>query len=254
MSKEKSSTKTGIKFVIMMVCSAFVGGVFGFIFGMVGDITFNQQAVWQVLAYVLPIGYIAGNIFLFLLSVGGYASCKKKYKAWDGEDEELLDTLESRLDFPLIYTNVAMVFNMALFPTCLWLFDKVEEFSNWMSGAAIIVVILFFVGLAWTIAIQNAVIKLVKEINPEKRGSIFETDFQKTWLDSCDEAQKLTVYKCAYVSFQTVTMACMILWVIAVCTMFAFDTGCFPIICICVIFMTAILSYGIAAIKFESKK
>ena len=55
MSKEKSSTQVGVKFALIMVCSAFAGGVLGFISGMVGDLAFNQQVISQVLAYVLPI-------------------------------------------------------------------------------------------------------------------------------------------------------------------------------------------------------
>ena len=38
--------------------------------------------------------------------------------------------------------------------------------------------------------IAKLVVDLEKKLNPEKKGSVFEMQFQKTWLESCDEAQK----------------------------------------------------------------
>ena len=40
-----------------------------------------------------------------------------------------------------------------------------------------------------------------KKTNPEKTASVYDTKFQKKWLDSCDEAEKIMIGKCAFKAY-----------------------------------------------------
>ena len=35
-------------------------------------------------------------------------------------------------------------------------------------------------------------------MNPEKTASVYDMKFQKKWLETCDEAEKIIVGKCAF--------------------------------------------------------
>ena len=50
--------------------------------------------------------------------------------------------------------------------------------------------ILFLASVAVLVVLQQKIVDLERRINPEKRGSVYDMKFQKTWMDSCDEAER----------------------------------------------------------------
>lgn len=48
------------------------------------------------------------------------------------------------------------------------------------------------------IIIQQKCVDTVKQINPEKKVSVYDIRFEKKWIDDCDEAEKIIIGKCAY--------------------------------------------------------
>lgn len=46
---------------------------------------------------------------------------------------------------------------------------------------------------------------------PEKKTSVYDLKFQKKWMDSCDEAEKILIGKCAYKAFGKTNLTCVIL-------------------------------------------
>ena len=69
--------------------------------------------------------------------------------------------------------------------------------------------------LAAYIVVQMACVDLTRRMNPEKRGSVFDSDFRKKWMDSCDEAERMTIYRGAFSAYQAVTFTCLAVWLIA---------------------------------------
>ncbi|MGL6219074.1 MAG: DUF3169 family protein [Lacrimispora sphenoides] len=70
----------------------------------------------------------------------------------------------------------------------------------WLTG--------FIAAVICTIVTQQKIINFEKEINPEKRGSVFNQKFSKKWEKSCDEAERLSIYKSTYTSYRAVTVTC----------------------------------------------
>ena len=97
-------------------------------------------------------------------------------------------------------------------------------------------------------------VKLEKQINPEKRGSVFDVKFQKQWLESCDEAEKLMVYRCGFRAYQVGNKVCMGLWLVALFLQLWADTGLFPVLSICVIWLSMVAAYVLASIRLERHK
>lgn len=50
-----------------------------------------------------------------------------------------------------------------------------------------------------------------KKINPEKTASIYDMKLQKKRLESCDEAEKIMIGKCAYKAYAAVNTVCAII-------------------------------------------
>ena len=59
-----------------------------------------------------------------------------------------------------------------------------------------------FLGImAEVVIIQQKSVDCVKIMNPEKTASVYDMKFQKKWLETCDEAEKIIVGKCAFKAF-----------------------------------------------------
>ena len=117
---------------------------------------------------------------------------------------------------------------------------------------------LFIVGfilcIASSILIQNKIINLEKEINPLLKGSVYDVKFSKKWLDSCDEAIKLGIYKSAFKAYTTVTNTCLILWVICIIGYGLWDFGVVPMVMVTIIWLVQTISYCIESIKSSKVK
>ena len=92
-------------------------------------------------------------------------------------------------------------------------------------------------------------VKFLKLVNPEKKGSIFETDFNKKWLNSCDEAQKMQVYRAGFVAYNAGIKCCVALWILSLVGMTALDTGVLPVIMTSIFLLVLTVSYCVECIK-----
>ena len=73
------------------------------------------------------------------------------------------------------------------------------------------------------------IVDLERRINPEKRGSVYDMKFQKTWMDSCDEAERAQIGQACYRAYMVGTKVCIFLWVALLILNFVFDFGLLPI-------------------------
>lgn len=66
------------------------------------------------------------------------------------------------------------------------------------------------------VAIQRWVVNTIKEQNPEKRGSVFQVNFNKVWLKSCDEAELSQIYRAGFQAYRAGHYACLAVWLVTV--------------------------------------
>lgn len=93
----------------------------------------------------------------------------------------------------------------------------------------------FIAVMVETIVVQQRCVDAVKRMNPEKTASVYDVKFQRKWMDSCDEAEKLMIGKCAYKTYAAANTACAVLAIIlAVCALI-FNNGFLPSLAVCVI-------------------
>ena len=98
---------------------------------------------------------------------------------------------------------------------------------------------------------QQLMVDLEKEMNPSKRGSVYDAKFRDKWEESCDELEKMIIYKSAYKAYKTTALTCVILWIVTATLSIAFKTGPLPSIAVTVIWLVQTVSYCREAIKLE---
>ena len=107
----------------------------------------------------------------------------------------------------------------------------------------------FLVTLYVTAILQQKFVDATKKMNPEKHGSVYDTKFQKTWLASCDEAERAVIGQCAMKAYQAMTMSCLILWAVFALGGMFFSWGFMPAMAVCVVWGVGQSAYACWSIK-----
>ena len=205
------------KFILIVVCSLILGGALGLLMVKLSledfDSTLDAAARFFT---VRAAGWliIALPAVEFAICLPLYFSAKKRLAAWDGEDESVSGEVEAKLSVCIWITGLC---------TVLAFFLLAAMFAGFVQNAGTPRMMprpLFFGGLAAFLIdlfapmmLQQKLVDLTKQLNPEKKGSVYDPKFQKTWYGSCDEAERAAIGQCAFKAYQAMVMVCMVLWV-----------------------------------------
>ena len=260
MKKENVVTKkkTLIKFILIMILSMLAGFVGAFAFDYILSIGADHIDVWEKLTSLvgraIPITYVLTIILVLGLAYMNYFNANKMAAKWDGEDEDVIEKIESKLGMALTLCNIFMAFNFFLFSS------TVEVANHPVKDMKINVPLMFFaaamllIGLTGNIIISVICVNLEKKLNPEKQGDALDMNFNKTWLASCDEAQQRMIYEAGYRAFKIGQTVCIFMWLVTLFGQLFFHTGIFPVVCVFVIYATLVISYSVSSIRLEIKK
>ena len=244
---KKEDKKAFKGFAIMMVISAMIGAVIGGGFKYLQENLGDNLSEFLVnrLMMITPYASLVLSILVIIVSVVIYKNSRKNLKLWNQSDEqeEMIDNIEEKLSYVLLFTSVNLILGFFFFGAGMALLSE-DSYTK---------VILFLVGfivcVVSTILIQNKVVNLEKEINPFLNGSVYDFKFSQKWLDSCDEAIKLNVYKSSFKAHKSVTNTCLILWIICVIGYDFFDFGIMPLVMVTIIWLVQTVSYCRESIK-----
>lgn len=244
---KKEDKKAFKGFAIMMVISAMIGAVIGGGFKYLQENLGDNLSEFLVnrLMMITPYASLVLSILVIIVSVVIYKNSRKNLKLWNQSDEqeEMIDNIEEKLSYVLLFTSVNLILGFFFFGAGMALLSE-DSYTK---------VILFLVGfivcVVSTILIQNKVVNLEKEINPFLNGSVYDFKFSKKWIDSCDEAIKLNIYKSSFKAHKSVTNTCLILWIICVIGYDFFDFGIMPLVMVTIIWLVQTVSYCRESIK-----
>lgn len=252
--KEKKSIQI---FVIVLIIGLIAGIGAGMFARNMKDVISNLGVIISQNRDLLSI--IVSSVML-LMNMGMAIICfiqcrmlKRQVADWrvEGENEEELDLLEYRMNIPIIITSIGMVINFFLI-AMNWRLGiseaELTPIANMMTGLGNAIFCLSFV---IEMAVQNRILKLEKELNPEKKGSIFNINFQKEWLGSCDEAERLVEYKSGFRAYMIGQYVCIGLWLFCIIVQLTFDIGIMPIICLTIVWLTLVCTFLFEHLRLE---
>ena len=255
--KQNKDRKILIKFIVLMLLCVLGGAIAFEITDKIKDCnmklggfgTFLEQNTFYLLFGTILLLFVIGNSLFF----SWYRKAKKIYKTWNEENEEDINQVEYFLSLCGALTDIWMIliiFQMTLYNVLLetWEAKGVQDII-----LSVGILVLCVVSILLSVGMQHYVVRFEKEINPEKRGNVLDTKFQKVWLDSCDEAQQAMIYKASYVAMNRVNKVGIALLVLCLPAESLFHIGIAPVIMITILLLVSVLSYQIEAIKLENK-
>ena len=80
-------------------------------------------------------------------------------------------------------------------------------------------------------------------MNPEKTASVYDMKFQRKWVESCDEAEKLLMGRCAFRAFRVTNGVCTALALVLAVAALALGTGILPSLVVCLIWLVNLCVY-----------
>lgn len=257
-TKEKSNTRIVVIFFITVILCGFLGYCSSAVLTKLTRSKDTTGAIKNTLLDMAPYTLcftIVINVIAMIAAFVFYNACVKLRKTMKDEDDyEILDKIETKLGMPLYIASILMIINLLLFSVNAYVLLKLHVIADkYFMAYGIGMTVTFFISYIWEVIIQSKVIKIEKELNPEKKGHILDRNFLNDWVSSCDEAQKITIYKAAYASYKATSISLYAMWIITLFGMLIFDQGIFATLCLSVIWLAQIISYSAAASKYEKE-
>ena len=250
---KKANRKALPKFILIMVICLIIGGAIGFCSAKYG---LNTLAGGMKTAgaffgtYITPWLMLAIAVIVPVVCISIYRSARKLLSAWDGENEEISDTIDKKLSIVIWVTSAALILSYFLIAASYA--DGFETFENESSDALFLVGIAgFFAIMIEAVVFQQKCVDTTKKMNPEKTASVYDAKFQKKWMDSCDEAEKIMIGKCAFKAYAATNMVCTILSIVLAICALVFGIGFLPSLAVCLIWIVNQSVYCREALKYS---
>lgn len=238
---------------LVMVLSLIIGGGFGFCAARYGLNTLagGMKSTGAFFGtYIAPWLMLATAVIVPMICVPIYKSAKRLLSSWDGENEETSDTIDNKLSIVIWITSAALILSYFLIAASYS--GGFSTFENQNSMVSFVVGIVgFFAILIEAVIIQQKCVDAAKKTNPEKTASVYDTKFQKKWMDSCDEAEKIMIGKCAFKAYSATNTVCSALAIVlAVCAL-VFEIGFLPSLVVCIIWIVNQSVYCKEALRYS---
>ena len=245
---KKDNRKALPKYLLILLAAAVFGGVLGFAAGWVGHDNLSEviaAAVTNALTAAAPWALLATSVVSLAAILWLYRGARGLFTGWDVEDDDVMDRADEKLNWALLITAAQVVLDMFFF--------AVAQSAHNMT--ALWSVLLFIVSIFLLVFAQQKIVDLTRKMNPEKKGSVYDTKFKKKWFESCDEAEQKQIGQAAYKAFNVVSAACPILWGGLLLLSYAFNFSLLmPTFIVCVIWLLLQVSYCLEAIRLGRRK
>ena len=250
---KRANRKALPKFMLIMVICFIIGGTIGFCSAKYGLNTLAggmKTAGMFFGTYIAPWLMLAAAVIVPVVCVPIYQSATKLLASWDGENEEMSDTIDEKLSIVIWVTSTALILSYFLIAASYA--NGFETFKTETSGALFIAGIIGFLTIMIEVVIfQQKCVDTTKKMNPEKTASVYDMKFQKKWMESCDEAEKIMIGKCAFKAYAATNTVCSILSIVlAVCAL-VFGIGFLPSLVVCLIWIVNQSVYCKEALKYS---
>ena len=245
--KQKSENRKALpKFLGILVVAGLVGGVLGGLSGMAAyfweDYDFGA-AFAHLLGIASPWAMAVCAAALLGTGYGFYRRAKTAFRGWDGEDEDVMQRAEEQLSWTLLLDSLTVIVSFFFFAAGT---AKLPQESD---SPLLPLLVIFLAVIALAILLQQKTVDLTKEMNPEKRGSVYDLKFQERWWESCDEAERRQIGQASYKAYTTVSRFCPYCWGALFLGNMIFHYGVLPSAVVLVVWGVLTVSYTREAIR-----
>ena len=247
--KQKSENQKALpKFLGILVIAGLVGGVLGGLSGAAGYFLKGEElgaAITRLLSTASPWAMALCATVLLGSGFYQYRRARTAFRSWDSENEDVIQRAEERLSLTLLLDSLTVIASFFFFNA------GIVYLPQEVDSAMIPLLAIFLVVIALSILLQQKTVDLTKEINPEKRGSVYDMKFQERWLESCDEAERRQIGQASYKAYTTLNKFCPYCWGVLFLGNMIFHYGILPSTVVLLVWAVLTVSYTREAIRLS---
>ena len=121
--------------------------------------------------------------------------------------------------------------------------------SSFLYACVVFVICMAYDGI-W----QIRYVKLVQLGHPEKTADPSDRNFQKAWLESCDEAEREVIYRSSYKAYLAMGKLVPALLIVTMLGNLFFNTGMLAVVIVAVIWLAVTLTYTRSCVALKGEK
>ncbi len=246
-------------FIPVMIAAALVGGLIGG-FSSTGTAAGLADSIASYLdraAYLLSPYLVMASV---IVGIVGGCLCYRSARRLFAESEALTDEdaqyeafgrADDRISQGMVLLGISDVVGLIFFAAMI---SYLRDYIEILPVLYTVTIVVFIAGSFIRLKQQQLMVDFVKKMNPQKQGSIYDLKFQKKWEESCDEMEKMVIYKASYKAYQTAMKSCATVFLIVMMLSFFFDYGPLPAVATGVIWLVTAISYFREAQKLGREK
>lgn len=210
------------KFILILIACGLLGGVLGFLFTSL-SLASSETLIWLgtvALPTVMPVLMWLTIAATLIYCVPRLRRAQAAWRETAGEESERERAAGADLTRSLTFSSLAQVLlytcfgiNASGIQTMLAQSER-GDIGFLISFSAGILALL--VGMAVLISLQRRAVNLVREMSPEKDGSVYQMDFQRLWLRRLDEAELARAHRAGFAAYRVGQFFCLGCWMVAV--------------------------------------
>ncbi len=241
------------KFILSMTIFMLVGGAVGYLSARYGldRLTGGIKSAGEFFgAYIAPWLMLVIAVIMPIVCGSIQRRVKRMIESWDGEDEDVYGIIDRKISLVGWISGSALIVSDFLMAASYSKGFKIFESTKTTALFLVAVVSVFAVIIEMMIIGQKCV-DFAKRINPEKKASFYDAKFSKKWMDTCDEAEKIMIGKCAFKAYSATNKVCAIsAGVLTICAL-VFNIGFLPSLAVCLVWIVNSSVYCIEAMKYS---
>lgn len=254
--KPKGKYSVVIKYILILLGSGLFGGVIGAGMmllrdqsGAIGDkVTAFMSVIILPAQWIVFLLFAAISIALYLTALGYVKKLAK-----NREDDDIAQKADNLISWGITLCSVSLIVGYWLFGLNVSIpqmeLTTLAHIPRVLESVVVVLLLMAYYSVYMAFGV-----KLVKRINPEKRGDPLDTKFQKDWINSCDEGEKMVIYQASYQSHRLVGAVLLIVWVVTVMCSIFFGLGGYTITIVSIIWLAHTIGYQWYAMKLDKKK
>ncbi len=200
------------KFILSMTIFMLVGGAVGYLSARYGldRLTGGIKSTGEFFgAYIAPWLMLAIAVIMPIVCGSIQRRAKRMIESWDGEDEDVYGIIDRKISLVGWISGSALIVSDFLMAASYSKGFKIFESTKTTALFLVAVASVFAVIIEMMIIGQKCV-DFAKRMNPEKKASFYDAKFSKKWMDTCDEAEKIMIGKCAFKAYSATNKVCAI--------------------------------------------
>ena len=248
--KKRHNEHNVLRFIGAVLICGLLGGMAGIFFmGQDHAILSAATGLQNWIADLSPYVIAGFEVFGLGYTVFLYRSAKQKFLRWDQEDEDFIEDVERQIEKGIMVTELVQIICFLLLAFLLWNLKENTRAAEALAGCVIFLVLMIAM-----VFVQRAYVELLRRINPEKRGDALDLHFQKKWIESCDELERMQIYESSYHSFQAMQKCFPLAMGILMFAEIYFNMGIFPIVVLGTLWLIQTVTYRTHAMKLSRRK